>query len=89
MKYFSKSYFTLDDIYTVIVLSIMSLSPTMVSLVLPSDIKALLHVISDKLLPANQSILSFAISNKSLPVGFSVITICNSSLEEKTLVSKS
>ena len=63
--FFSICYFTLDD--TVVVLSITSFSPTMVSSALPSDIKT----------------LSFVISTKPLPKGFSIIKICNSSLEEK------
>ena len=69
--------------YTVVVLSIISFSPTIVNLVLPSDIKTLLFAISNKSLPTDKTVLSFAISKKSLLVGFCNITIYNSSLEEK------
>ena len=61
LKYFSICYFTLYD--TVVVVFIISLSPTMVSLALSSDIKTLSFVISDKSLPTGIIVLSFAVSN--------------------------
>ena len=48
----------------------------MVSLALPSGIKILPFVISDKSLLTDKTAMSFPISNRLLPVDFSNITIC-------------